>query len=28
MSRIHNPYGDGRACQRVEGILRGLEIAF
>jgi len=22
MSRIHNPYGDGRACERIEAILR------
>jgi UDP-N-acetylglucosamine 2-epimerase (non-hydrolysing) len=22
MSRIHNPYGDGHACERIEGILR------
>ena len=22
MSRIHNPYGDGRACERIEAVLR------
>jgi UDP-N-acetylglucosamine 2-epimerase (non-hydrolysing) len=26
MSRIHNPYGDGHACQRIEAVLRGLGI--
>jgi len=22
MSRIHNPYGDGHACERIEAVLR------
>jgi len=22
MSRVHNPYGDGRACERIEAVLR------
>jgi UDP-N-acetylglucosamine 2-epimerase (non-hydrolysing) len=23
MTRVHNPYGDGRACERIAGILAG-----
>ena len=23
MTRVHNPYGDGRACERIAGILKG-----
>jgi len=23
MARIHNPYGDGHACERIESALRG-----